>query len=88
MSDFGGETFDPGQDKERLWRQFERVRSYVFDHRWHSLYEISMAVRAPVQSVSARLRDLRKKKFGGYTVDRRRLGDKSGQFEYRVEDQN
>jgi len=36
----------------------------------------------PEASVSARLRDLRKEKFGGHVVERRAV--KRGLFEYRV----
>lgn len=36
-------------------------------------------------SVSARIRDLRKERFGGYVVERRRRGDaEAGVHEYRV----
>jgi hypothetical protein len=55
----------------------------MIDWEWHTLSELHILTGDPEASVSARLRDLRKKKFGGYDVLRRRvLGLKI--YEYRV----
>lgn len=82
---FDGETFDAELDEDRLSKQLHRVRQLMRDHKWRTLHEISSVVEAPAQSVSARLRDLRKKKFGGFEVKRRRRGDpKSGVWEYQM----
>jgi len=62
--------------------QLAKVRSLMLDGQWRSLIEIAAATESPQASVSARLRDLRKAKFGGYTVERRVLA--RGLFEYRV----
>jgi hypothetical protein len=57
----------------------------MIDGQWRTLAEISAVIRCPEASVSARLRDLRKNKFGGYLVERRRRGaERRGLFEYRV----
>ena len=79
---FDGETFDPQRDGTRLQIQFERVRSIVLDGQWHTLPELHEATGFPEASISARLRDLRKKKFGGYEVERDYVGD--GLWRYRV----
>lgn len=84
---FDGETYERPNDRGRLTSQLSRVRRFMCDGEWHKLDEILEAT-APgtVASVSARLRDLRKKKFGGQVVDRRRVGDsKDGVFEYRLD---
>ncbi len=52
------------------------------DGRWRTLQEISNAAFAPPASVSAQLRHLRKKRFGGHTVEKAYLG--RGLFSYRV----
>lgn len=52
------------------------------DGRWRSLARISGIARAPQASVSARLRDLRKPRFGGFTIDHRHIED--GLYEYRL----
>lgn len=57
---FGGRTYNPARDRERLQLQLNAVLTFMRDHRWHTLREISQAVGAPEASVSARLRDLRK----------------------------
>jgi hypothetical protein len=51
------------------------------DGFWYTLQEISLAVKAPEASVSARLRDLRKPPFN-LIVERRRRS--AGTHEYRV----
>jgi predicted transcriptional regulator len=82
---FGGETYEPEFDEGRLRRQLDRVRSLMTDTKWRTLAEIELATGFPQASVSARLRDLRKQKFGGWVVERRRRGEgKRGLFEYRV----
>ena len=80
---FDGATFDLAKDSARLTTQMLNVRSLMADGEWRTLREISDAVGAPEASVSARLRDWRKERNGGLTVDRRRRGD-GGLFEYRV----
>ncbi len=83
---FDGTTFVSELDHARLAELWKKVKSLMIDGRWRTLGEISSAIGAKSEpSVSARLRDLRKSKFGGFTVDRRRRGDPgSGLFEYRV----
>jgi len=86
-SDFraDGETYGPEHDRERLKVQFERVRRLMADGKYRSLAEISALTATPAPSASARLRDLRKERFGGFIVDRRaRFDRRHGIFEYRV----
>lgn len=83
MERFDGETFSQARDGARLTAQLERVQKLMEDHQWRTLAQISAACEdAPEPSVSARLRDLRKPRFGGYTVERRYVAD--GVWEYRV----
>lgn len=79
---FDGPTFEPAKDGERLSAQMERVRSAMLGGAWRSLEELAALTGAPQASVSARLRDLRKARFGALTVERRRRGP--GLFEYRI----
>ena len=93
-AEFDGQTFDDKLDGPRLTIQLERVREYMLDifPKWLSVAEISKALEQKYnanflpQSVSARLRDLRKEKFGGYEVERKRREDKehNGIWEYLV----
>lgn len=82
--DFGGETFEEPDDGKRLRRQLNAVRTYMEVGWWRTLREVANAVGAPEASVSARLRDLRKAKHGGYTIERRRVPGGNGLHEYRM----
>lgn len=85
MADFGGETYDPAYDGERLTKQLGRVYAAMIDGLWRTLWDVHEITGDPLQSISARLRDLRKKRFGEYIVERRRLGNPHrGLWEYRV----
>jgi hypothetical protein len=84
-SRFDGQTFDRARDADRLGCQLASVRAWMLAHQWQTLAEIARGVGysdAAVASVSARLRDLRKRRFGGYAVERRRRT--TGTWEYRV----
>jgi len=82
-ADFDGETYDRARDRERLHAQLSRVFRYMRDREWHTLENIAAGTGDPQASVSARLRDLRKEKFGAYRIARRYLAD--GLWEYRME---
>lgn len=87
MSEFGGTTVTEN-DTERLTTQLDAVKQVMADGQWRTLKQIADIVhlltgkKATEASVSARLRDLRKVKFGSYTVERKSAGD--GLFLYRV----
>lgn len=85
IAHFDGKTYEAPLDYERLGRQLLAVLSVVKDGRWRTLSEVAAETGEPEASISARLRDLRKEKFGGHTVERRRRGEeKRGLFEYRL----
>ena len=86
MTDFDGITYEPARDRERLSSQLGRVEEYLADHDWHTLGEITEAVGGTEASISARLRDLRKPKFGAYIVERRHV--EGGLWEYRMLDRD
>lgn len=79
---FGGETYEHARDGDRLKKQLAAVRRLMLDGKWRTLADISEAVGAPQASISARLRDLRKPKFGSYLVEREYVG--AGLWHYRV----
>lgn len=79
---FDGDTYDHDRDHSRLARQLGKVRHLMADGCWRTLADIARATSEPETSVSARLRDLRKPKFGGHEVQRRYLG--VGIWAYRV----
>lgn len=77
-----GTTFEPKKDQLRLDGQMKRVFDVMSDGQWRVLKHIADVAKAPEASVSARLRDLRKPKFGGYTIERDNLGN--GLWAYRM----
>lgn len=80
---FGGSTYDEDIDRSRLKGQLADVFKLMEDGAWRSLREISLATGHPEASVSARLRDIRKKEFfKNYTTNSRRRT--AGTWEYRV----
>jgi hypothetical protein len=79
---FDGSTFEPTKDGKRLNTQLYKVFSYMRDSKWHTLREVAQSVGGSESGVSARLRDFRKERFGGHTVERRRVD--GGLFEYRL----
>lgn len=83
FGDRDGATYDHDFDFERLNKQMKKVYLVMKDGEWRTLSELSAETGSPEASVSARLRDLRKVKFGAFTVERRRITD-SGLYEYRV----
>lgn len=85
LASFDGTTYEAEHDYVRLTGQNHQVFALMKDGRWRTLAEIELATRFGQASISARLRDLRKKKFGGWLVERRRRGIPSaGLFEYRI----
>jgi len=79
---FDGRTFEPVKDGPRLAAQHQRIAALMAGGAWRTLDEIAAETGDPPASVSARLRDFRKVRFGGHTVERRRRA--GGLYEYRV----
>ena len=79
---FDGETYDPELDEARLSTQLDKVKDFLWDGEWKTLRQIHDYAGGSVQGVSARVRDLRKDKHGGYVVEHRRVA--GGLWEYRI----
>ena len=78
-----GATFDDIRDRVRLNRQAQVVWDTMKDGRWRTLAQISAETGEPEASISARLRDFRKPRFGGHIVHRDYVTD--GLWRYRLE---
>lgn len=76
------ETFIEERDGARIGKQREAVLDLMRDGKWRTLAEISAATGAPEASASARLRDLRKERYGGFVVDREYVSQ--GLWKYRL----
>lgn len=82
---FDGSTYIPTIDHKRLTGQLKRVYDVMSDGNWHRLSELSARCEAPESSVGARIRDMRKEKFGAHKVDRRRHLTIPGLWLYKLE---
>ena len=82
LFDYDGKTYDRPRDQIRLNAQTQRVFDLMKDGSWRTLDRIAMLTGDPEASVSARLRDLRKSRFGGHTVDRQFV--ERGLYKYRL----
>lgn len=80
---FDGPDIGP-RDNIRLKGQLQKVRDFMADGAWRTLAEIAGRVSGSEAGVSARLRDLRKQRFGSFHVERRRRAGHEGLWEYRV----
>jgi len=80
---FDGADYQPTLDQQRLTGQLDTIRSIMLDQRWHTVDDIVAKTRFPANSVQAQLRNLRKPRFGGYQVEKRRVTD-TGLYEYRL----
>ena len=87
--DFDGGTYEQEVDKKRMTAQLSLVRELMSDGRWWSIAQLADAIwksgyMATPQGISARIRDLRKARYGGREVDRRRKTPASGDYLYRL----
>ena len=80
---FGGITYAPALDHARLTGQLLRVFELMKDGQWRTLAEIAAVVGGTEAAVSARLRDLRKSKYGAREVFRQRVN--AGLWKYRID---
>lgn len=82
---FDGPAYVPALDQTRLVRQLDRIRDLMLDGVWRTLGEIEQVTGYPQASISAQARHLRKPRFGGYVVEKRRRGPgRQGLWEIRV----
>ena len=77
-----GVTYDPVEDGERLGTQMRRVFRALRAGGWWTLHQLRERCGGSEAGISARIRDLRKLKFGSHVVDRRRC--KGGLWKYRL----
>ena len=71
--DRGGETYDRERDYKWLNRQMTAIYHVMRDGQWHTLADIAIRTGEPEASISARVRDFRKEKFGRHVIDRERV---------------
>ena len=83
IAEFDGEHYVSERDKPRLTRQFDAVRIYMEGKKNLTLHQISQDLGYPEASVSAQIRNMRKKRFGSRTVTTTYV--RQGLFHYTLE---
>lgn len=78
---FDGDTYEPAEDEARLGAQLHRVKLAMASGEWFTLAKLASVAHCSEASASARVRDLRKDRFGAWTIQRRRVS--GGLHEYR-----
>ena len=81
---FNGSDYVPGRDDHRLTGQILRIVSCMADGQWRSLADIEAITGDPAASISAQLRHLRKRRFGGHTVNKEYLGEGLWVYQLRL----
>lgn len=82
---FDGDTYVAEHDLARLTGQILRIYDAMRDGVYRTLPEIEALTGDGQASISAQLRNLRKTRFGGHTVNKRARGERSrGLFEYQL----
>ena len=74
---------DNARDCDRLCGQILRVYDAMYGGQWLTLAEIHQITGDPEASISAQIRHLRKYRFGGHKIDKRRRND-GNQWEYKL----
>ena len=81
---FDGETYDEDFDYRRLKTSLEKIK-HIMSHpkdQWWTLFELAKLTGSSEAGASARVRDLRKEKNGGHTIESAR--GRNGLWKYRM----
>lgn len=79
---FNGDDYQPKRDDVRLTGQIKRIFGCMKDGQWRSLGQIAGITGDPEASVSAQLRHLRKKRFGGHKLEK--VYKSKGLYHYKL----
>lgn len=88
LARFDGSDIKPERDNARLSGQIQRVYDVMSSGRYMTHAQIRLAIRGKFgvedkeTSISAQVRNLRKPRFGGHTIQSRHI--KNGLYEYRI----
>ena len=77
---FNGADYKPERDNKRLAGQLLRIFNAMKSGNKFTLSELERITGDPQASISAQMRHLRKKRFGGHTLEKEYLGD--GLYQY------
>jgi hypothetical protein len=81
---FDGDTYEKDVDYKRLSTSLKKIK-HIMSHprgQWWTLFELAKLTGSSEAGVSARVRDLRKDKNGGHTIESAR--GRNGLWKYRM----
>jgi hypothetical protein len=81
---FDGAAYDESLDGKRLQKQIYRIFDLMRDGKFTSLRDIEDITGYGQSSISAQLRNLKKKTFGSHGLEKRRRTVGGGTWEYRL----
>lgn len=83
---FSGFTYRRELDEARLTNLLRKVLWCLLNGEWWTLAQLRTGCGGSEAGISARIRDLRKTKFGGLTIQHRRqeTNSRSGLWQYRL----
>lgn len=85
---FKGSDYIKELDHDRLSKQIERIYDLMKDGNYRTLFHIKNILELrygtpfPESSISAQLRNLKKVRFGGYVLNKKRIS--GGLWEYQI----
>jgi len=79
---FDGATYDPAVDEDRLATALGRIYEAMTDGQWWTLMQLAQVGRCTEAAASARVRDLRKTRFGNHRIEHVRV--RGGLWRYRM----
>jgi hypothetical protein len=71
------------EDVPRFGAQLAAVRDFMASGEWVTLTQIAAAAKCTTQSASARVRDMRKPRWGSHVVERRKIPT-TNVYQYRL----
>lgn len=71
-------------DFDRLQGGIRKVHGLLSNNEWFTLREIETETGIPQASASAFIRHLRKARFGGFIIEKRRRNPNGGTWEYKM----
>ena len=79
---FDGSDYNENRDRRRLSAVLRQVLAIMQDGQWHNITELAQATGASEAGISARIRDLRKSRYGSNNIEKKHIID--GFWEYRL----
>ena len=80
---FDGDDYQHDRDFDRLKGQILDIYQVIRNGHWYTLSGLAKITKHPEASISAQLRNLRKPKFGGYTILSEHIGH--GLYKYKLD---